>query len=262
MADTDIRRGSKKSILDAKLQQLKEGSAHHFAGDYVIPGESTVLYRIQKRNGVDAFTVVEIASPESADGENSEATIALMRPVDSDSGGPEFMDLYNNGYSDSRQMGIRIQSRGAGVLRDFVFDFNDGSGVFEVLRIRTNGIRSTRNIGIVKENAAVELYTADGIPAGTLKRVGARLVLDNPISGVIIDFHDSGYNQAYLPDGLYIYTDNDTVYLNDVAVKLLPYPVGAIYLAAVGTNPDSLFGGTWESITPPTGISYAWKRTA
>ena len=49
---------------------------------------------------------------------------------------------------------------------------------------------------------------------------------------------------------------------DDVAVKLLPYPVGAVYLAEVSTSPGTLFGGTWASMTPPTGISYAWKRTA
>ena len=47
-----------------------------------------------------------------------------------------------------------------------------------------------------------------------------------------------------------------------VDILLLVYPVGAVYLAEVNTPPGTLFGGTWESMTPPTGISYVWKRTA
>lgn len=41
------------------------------------------------------------------------------------------------------------------------------------------------------------------------------------------------------------------------------YPVGAIYLTAVNTNPSSLFGvGTWSSITSPISGKYAFQRTA
>lgn len=45
-------------------------------------------------------------------------------------------------------------------------------------------------------------------------------------------------------------------------ITLLSYPIGAIYQSSVSTSPATLFGRTWASITPPAGISYAWKRTA
>ena len=45
-------------------------------------------------------------------------------------------------------------------------------------------------------------------------------------------------------------------------ITLLSYPIGAIYQSTVSTSPATLFGGTWASITPPAGISYAWKHTA
>ena len=49
---------------------------------------------------------------------------------------------------------------------------------------------------------------------------------------------------------------SDTVSLNSVK------PVNTVYLSVdSNADPHSLFGGTWTSITAPTGM-YAWKRTA
>nr|MDD4711601.1 hypothetical protein [Eubacteriales bacterium] len=233
------------------------------------PGENTTLYRLQKKPGEEAYTVFEIASPSSSDGDNAEATLALMRPVDSESGGAEFLDLYNNGYADSRQMGIRVQSRGTGQLRDFVFDFNSGSGVFEVLRIRTNGIRATKNIGIVNAAAGLELYTGEGELGGTVGRKSDRLAIENPISGASFELFDVGYHQMYFPTGgLYIYLDEGSVYVNDVDVMspLRSYPVGAVYMSVSSTSPATLFGGTWSAIAAGTflvaaGTGYAAGAT-
>lgn len=48
---------------------------------------------------------------------------------------------------------------------------------------------------------------------------------------------------------------SDTVSLNSVK------PVNTVYLSVdSNANPHGLFGGTWTSITAPTGM-YAWKRT-
>ncbi|MGG3450169.1 polysaccharide deacetylase family protein [Domibacillus aminovorans] len=107
------------------------------AGSYELPGEDVNLYRI-KSKGI-THTVVEIASPDPNVNGGNEATIALMREVDGESGGPEFVDIYNNGYEDSRQAGIRIQSRGTGQLRPFVIDFFNGVTRTETFRTLPNG---------------------------------------------------------------------------------------------------------------------------
>ena len=56
--------------------------------------------------------------------------------------------------------------------------------------------------------------------------------------------------------------NHDSTYLKLTDVLSKTYPIGAVYLAEVNTSPGTLFGGTWASMPPPTGISYAWKRTA
>lgn len=186
-----------ENALDADVEDrvlvLNEGNdfyvvgraetAHHRAGDYTIPGETTLLYRIQKDEG--PFTVVEVASPTASQGDESEATIALMREVDSESGGAEFMDIYNNGYTDSRQMGIRVQTRG-GTLRDFVLDFFDGANRKEALRIKPD-----------------------------------RTQIMNGTSGAVFDMQSNGNMVYYAPTGdFYIYLDVGQVFINDLRVKL------------------------------------------
>ncbi|OKL36987.1 polysaccharide deacetylase family protein [Domibacillus mangrovi] len=106
-------------------------------GGYELPGEDTKLYRV-KSKGI-THTVMEIVSPEPNENNGNEATIALMREVDGESGGPEFMDIYNNGYVDSRQAGIRIQARGSGKLRPFVLDYFDGITRTETFRSTPEG---------------------------------------------------------------------------------------------------------------------------
>ena len=70
-------------------------------------------------------------------GESREATLSLV--IDDNGGNAEFLDLYNNHYPTSSQYGIRIQKRGTGVLRPFVFDFYDGTTTTESMRIDTSG---------------------------------------------------------------------------------------------------------------------------
>lgn len=47
-------------------------------------------------------------------------------------------------------MGVRIQSRGAGALRDFVFEFNDGNFIKEVFKIATNYVELQNDLKIKK----------------------------------------------------------------------------------------------------------------
>lgn len=54
---------------------------------------------------------------------------------------------------------------------------------------------------------------------------------------------------------------HDSTYLKLTDVLSKTYPIGAVYLSSVNTSPAAALGGTWESVTPPSGM-YAWKRTA
>ena len=82
------------------------------------------------RNYSQVYTIMEFRAPKPDSGGNSEATLSLTR-VDSSDNDIESIDLYNNGYftgtNISTQYGIRIQKRGSGSYRDFVFDQYDGN---------------------------------------------------------------------------------------------------------------------------------------
>lgn len=65
-----------------------------------------------------------------------EATLALVRGKYPNI---EFLDFYNNGYTDSSNYGIRIQKRGTGEYRDFRIDQYDGTTRNPLMMIKTNG---------------------------------------------------------------------------------------------------------------------------
>lgn len=48
--------------------------------------------------------------------------------------------------------------------------------------------------------------------------------------------------------------------MDDISIKPLAHPINSIYLNSVDTEPNTLFGGAWASVTAPTGM-YAWKMT-
>ncbi len=81
------------------------------------------------------YTVFQIWAPPSSLG-SYEATLALVR---GDEPNVEYVDLYNNGYESESQYGVRMQRRGSGQFRDFVFDYSDGSTKTEVLRLQPSG---------------------------------------------------------------------------------------------------------------------------
>jgi hypothetical protein len=98
-------------------------------------------------------TLLKIWAPSGAVVNNREATLALVRG-DNDE---EFMDVYNNGYSDETQYGIRIQKRGDGVYRDFVIDKYAGSGSkVPLLVIKTE----TGKVGIGNSSPNFVLHTS------------------------------------------------------------------------------------------------------
>lgn len=85
---------------------------------------------ILRNFGTEPSTLLEIRSKAGNPlTDIREATLALTRT--DDAGNAEFLDLYNNGYHTgspaSVQHGLRIQKRGTGEYRPFVFDWYDGT---------------------------------------------------------------------------------------------------------------------------------------
>lgn len=85
---------------------------------------------ILRNFGTEPSTLLEIRSKAGNPlTDIREATLALTRT--DDAGNAEFIDLYNNGYHTgspaSVQHGLRIQKRGTGEYRPFVFDWYDGT---------------------------------------------------------------------------------------------------------------------------------------
>lgn len=69
--------------------------------------------------------------------QGKEATLALVR---GDYPNIEFLDLYNNGYCDSTNYGIRIQKRGTGSYRDFIIQHSDGvAAVQDIINVKSDG---------------------------------------------------------------------------------------------------------------------------
>lgn len=60
-----------------------------------------------------------------------------------------------------------------------------------------------------------------------------------------------------LEDGANVF---GTLYLNDVPLLDVLFPVNSIYLTATNTNPGNTLGGTWQSTTSPASGIYAWVR--
>lgn len=217
-----IARALSKRNADEIGDIQRKFSSKHLVNDYQIPGETTVLYRIQG-NGEVPYTLLEVAAPESSNGVQNEATLTLMREVDSETSAPEFLDIYNNGYDDSRQMGIRIQSRGSGVLRDFVFDFNNGQGVTETMRVTKEELRLKRGMSLQKDgNKLFLLKSADGTVQGHIGRLADRTTMYNAVTETAFEMFDNGSTTFYSPSGdLYIYLDSGDVYVNDLPITVI-----------------------------------------
>lgn len=187
--NSGLMSGSDKNdveVLKAKDQDFSRGH-------YQIPGEATVIYRVKRAVGVD-HTVVEIAAPDNG---NREATLTLMREVDPDSGGPEFLDLYNMGYADGKQYGIRIQKRGTGQFRDFLIEFSDGTTRTEVVRVNLDFVLFEKWLKLKgPEDNIIDFLNGTGTRVGYVGRIISdglpRMVIHNQASGKSIELHDDG----------------------------------------------------------------------
>lgn len=244
-------------ILDAKLKELADSKApvaspsftgqikngDHSLYDYQIPGEDTKVFKV-KRTG-DSYTVLEVTAPDQPDG-NKEATLTLMRHADPDTGGAEFLDLYNMNYPDGKQMGIRVQSRG-GILRDFVFDFNAGGGnpIFEAMRILTTAdVKFANNILMSNNSDQVISFTdASGAIKGLIGKAGEGIRISNATKNSVLNLQDEGNILGYTPVGdYYFYTDSGNIYFNDnpmcvmVSVPVSSTSPGTVGMMARDTN--------------------------
>ncbi|MFT3739677.1 MAG: hypothetical protein QM786_13035 [Breznakibacter sp.] len=105
-----------------------------------------------------AATALRISANQT---EGKEATLALVRGKYPN---VEFLDLYNNGYDDARQFGIRIQKRGSGEYNDFVFDQYDGRTFSPLMVLKKNG-----NVGIGTNAPLAKLDVSGSIRATEIK---------------------------------------------------------------------------------------------
>jgi len=136
-------------ITDGNL--LKLGKTQANSSEYFLEQDADYLLTLQRDGGnsvgsEDAWTLVQIKAPDSTVSGDQEATLALTRVLASNGANREFLDLYNNGYSGETQYGIRVQKRGTGVYRPFVFDFFDGTTKEDYMRI-VNGTGIVVNEG-------------------------------------------------------------------------------------------------------------------
>jgi hypothetical protein len=154
-ADGDVGIGTMSPADGAKLDVV--GDIYTSAGlGFYVPNEQwarNVIYRGGSdftilRNFNRDYSIFQIWAPPGAG--NREATLAMVRGDEPDM---EYFDLYNNGYDGIEvQHGIRIQKRGTGEYRDFVFDHYDGVTKEPVMILKAD-----RNVGIGTANPAAKL---------------------------------------------------------------------------------------------------------
>jgi hypothetical protein len=242
VTDNDINRWNDTyttSTIDSSLNTKVNKTGDVMTGELGLPsfklGDSNVFYVggseiVTMRNwGTEPSTIFSIRAlpPKSwKDGEGAdftnvdrEATLALIRT--DDLGNEEFIDIYNNGYNsstnqDAMQMGIRIQKRGIGEYRDFVFDRYDGSTLETVLRIKSDkttefyeplsiqgGISDLSGRSLSKNDFTDTLLNKlNGIETGATGDQTAAEILDliktvdgsgSGLNADLLDGHDSSY---------------------------------------------------------------------
>jgi hypothetical protein len=129
--------GDQYLILDnAALGFAAEGTRY---GDIVLARYEDYFLELMNWASGEAAdaTVLRISANRTS---GKEATLALVR---GDGPNIEFLDLYNNGYVNSSQHGIRIQKRGTGIFRDFVVDSYDGATVTNGMNIKFSDLNDS-----------------------------------------------------------------------------------------------------------------------
>ena len=159
------------------------------------------------KSTLDDFSILQLSAP---DHNGFESTITLMRQNDVETGGPEFVDIYNMNYGQGGETGIRVQSRGTGILRDFVFSFNDGKGVVNELIVSPrNGVKINKRLTVGNDNHYI--IPVEGYSPG--------FEIGNGKTNANIKFADDGNMVVWTPQGIYIYADNDEFTFNDEQIE-------------------------------------------
>lgn len=239
---------------DTILQPLrltgKQARTSHVLKHAQIEGEATEIVTLYREG--EAYTVFQIEGPPN---DQREATITLMRHEDPTTGGPEFIDFYNMGYDDGRQMGLRIQKRGSGQLLDFVIDFYDGAKRVTAVRYKPDGgAHYYGNQYFENEgHQLLQFRYADGTDHGhygSVKTEGKeRMVYVNQNAGSSFELFDNGNIIFYQPAGdTYFYSDTGGMYFNDVPVL--------VKNNVLLNSPD---GATWKITVSNTGALAAAK---
>lgn len=110
---------------------LADGNNFNFNGSTTISEHPTLAF-IDFQTSNASYTLARIKAPQSTNGDDTnEATISLLIDKDGDNSGvnEEFIDFYNEDYSDSHRGGIRTFKTGTGTLKPFVIGHYSGSGL-------------------------------------------------------------------------------------------------------------------------------------
>ena len=211
--------------IEAELTLKGSDSEHsHTLMHYKLPDEAVEIAKIE-REGND-FTIFEITAPTSSITGQREATLTLMRNQDPDTLSPEFLDLYNMNYDDAKQYGIRVQSRGNGELRDFVFEFSNGRTIEEAMRIKPDkDVQFNNNLRLMSSlDQILDFIDSSGARRGYIGSIAEtdnkKIVVLNRIGANSIELFDNGEIVFYSESGdINFYTDAGVVQINGDEVE-------------------------------------------
>lgn len=141
-----------KGNLDGAAHVLSDGAIRFDrSSDQYESGASSSLIMVYPPSGIPYvrryghdFTIFKVWSPTSS--RNAyESTIALVNGDNEE----EYLDLYNLSYPTAKNFGIRMQKRGTGSYKPFVFEYSDGTITYPVLKVSPDSSAAfTGNVSI------------------------------------------------------------------------------------------------------------------
>ena len=148
-----------KGNLDGAAHVLSDGAIRYDrSSDIYEGGNPSSLIMVYPPSGIPYvrryghdFTIFKIWSPTSS--RNAyESTLALVNGDNEE----EYLDLYNLSYPSAKNFGMRMQKRGTGSFKPFVFEYSDGTNVFPVFTMSPDTSAS------FKGNVTIGSVTASG----------------------------------------------------------------------------------------------------